>query len=131
MSYKVSKLTTFHRDFKGLTPQMKEEVLEISDEIIENPTSGEPLRHSMKGFSKYSFNRKPEYRLIYAIYNCLLADKNHKLNKCHHDDVTHYEKELASCEGLIEFIWVKTREECNNLYSQDKKYHARFKRKGK
>jgi len=68
MSYKVSKLTTFHRDFKGLTPQMKEEVLEISDEIIENPTSGEPLRHSMKGFSKYSFNRKPEYRLTHTSF---------------------------------------------------------------
>lgn len=129
MPYKITKLSSFHRDYKGLTPQIKDEVLKLSDEIIKKPTSGEPLKHSLRGFTKYSFNRKPEYRLIYAVYKCSAADKNSKLNQCRHVDIVHQCGELSNCEGLIEFIWVKTREECNNLYSQDKKYHEQFKRK--
>jgi hypothetical protein len=44
------------------------------------------------------------------------------------DDIEHTMAELLVCNGLIEFVLVKTREEMSNLYAQPKKYVRNYSR---
>ena len=120
MAYKVAYRSSFERDFKKLKPPVQNFILNIADQIQNETLQGEKLKGSFQGFCKFSFGHKPEYRLVYKIYNCRI-EKDRSL-KCMFDDIEHTTEELLNCNGLIEFILIKTREEMNNLYAQSKKF---------
>jgi len=120
MAYKVSFRSSFERDFKKLNPPVKSLVLDIADQIQDKTLQGEKLKGDFHGFCKFSFGRNPEYRLVYKIYDCRI-EKGGNI-KCMFDDIEHTEEELLNCNGLIEFVLIKTRETMNNLYAQSKKY---------
>jgi hypothetical protein len=42
-------------------------------------------------------------------------------NECKFDNISHTKEEFKDCNGLIEFVLIKNREEMNNLYAQSKK----------
>ena len=45
------------------------------------------------------------------------------------DDIEHTIEEIIKCNGMIEFVLIKSREEMNNLYAQSKKYVRTYSRK--
>ena len=119
MAYKISYRRSFERDFKKLNFKIQNFVLDIADKIQTGILKGETLKGNFQGFYKLPFGHKPEYRLVYKIYNCK-TDKNGQ-SSCIFNDIEHTLEELLECNGLIEFVLIKTREEMNNLYSQSKK----------
>ena len=126
MAYKVSFRNSFERDFKKLKPNTQEFILDIADKIQDKTVQGEKLKGNFKSFYKFPFGYKPEYRLVYKIYQCL-TNKGGKPT-CMFDDIEHTPEELSTCDGLIEFVLVKTREEMNNLYAQSKKQIKNYSR---
>ncbi|GHV48636.1 hypothetical protein FACS1894181_04940 [Bacteroidia bacterium] len=120
MAYKVSFRSNFQRDFKKLPLPLQNYILSIADDILTGKIEGERLKGNYRDFYKYPFGHKPEYRLVYKIYQCLI--KKNGILECQFDDVEHTPEELQFCNGLIEFVLIKSREEMNNLYDQPKKY---------
>jgi mRNA-degrading endonuclease RelE of RelBE toxin-antitoxin system len=126
MAYKIAYRSSFERSFKKLKPHIQDFVLDIADKIQDGTIQGEQLKGNFQGFYKFPFGHKPEYRLVYKIYQCRIY-KDGKLT-CMFDDIEHTIEELQECSGLIEFVLVKTREEMNNLYARQKKYIRNFSR---
>ena len=126
MAYKISFLSSFDRDFKKLNPRVQNFILDISDKIQEGSLQGEKLKGNFKGFYKFPFGHNPEYRLVYKIYNCRTYKDGNPV--CMFDDIEHTLEELLECNGLIEYVLIKSREEMNNLYSQSKKHVKKYSR---
>jgi hypothetical protein len=126
MSWKVSYRNSFLRNFKKLPKKIKEEIFDISDKI-QSGTDCDDLHYNWADFYSCHFNRKPEYRLVYTRYKCLI--KNGETLKCEFDDIEHSENELKNCDGLIEFVLIDTRENFNKLYNKSKKDINNFRRK--
>jgi len=64
--------------------------------------------------------------MVYKIYDCRI--QKDRGVACMFDDIEHTMKELLECNGLIEFVLIKTREEMNNLYAHPKKYVKNYSR---
>ena len=126
MAYKVSFRSSFERDFKKMKPPVQNFVLDIADKIQDGSLQGEKLKGNFHGFYKFPFGHKPEYRLVYKIYDCRISKDGNPA--CMFEDIEHTTEELFDCNGLIEFVLVKTREEMNNLYAQSKKYVKNYSR---
>ena len=126
MAYKVAMRSSFERDFKKLKPQVQNYVLDVADKIQNGTLQGEKLKGNFQSFYKFPFGHKPEYRLVYKIYDCRISKDGDM--SCMFDDIEHTPEELLECSGLIEFVLIKTREEMNNLYSQPKKYVKNYSR---
>jgi mRNA-degrading endonuclease RelE of RelBE toxin-antitoxin system len=120
MVFKVAYRSSFERDFKKLNHPVQSFIYDISDRIQTGELQGEKLKGNFQGFYKFPFGHKPEYRLIYKLYDCRIEKAGNP--KCMFDDIKHTPEELLNCTGLIEFVLIKTREEMNNLYAQSKKY---------
>jgi mRNA-degrading endonuclease RelE of RelBE toxin-antitoxin system len=120
MAHKVAYRSSFERDFKKLEIPIQNFVLDVADRIQNMLLQGEKLKGNFQTFYKFPFGHKPEYRLIYKIYDCRINMKG--VPKCMFDDVEHTTEELLACDGLIEFVLIKSREEMNNLYGKSKKY---------
>jgi len=126
MAYKIAYRSSFERDFKKLNPSIQNYVLDIADKIQEGSLQGEKLKGNFQGFYKVPFGHKPEYRLVYKIYDCKI-NINGNIS-CMFDDIEHTMEELLECNGLIEFILIKTREDMNNLYALPKKHIKHYSR---
>jgi len=126
MAFKVAYRSSFERDFKKLKPHVQDYILDIADKIQDRTLQGEKLKGNFRGFCKYPFGYKPEYRLVYKIYDCRISTDGRPA--CMFNDIKHTLEELLECNGLIEFVLIKTREEMNNLYTQSKKYVDNFSR---
>jgi mRNA-degrading endonuclease RelE of RelBE toxin-antitoxin system len=126
MAYKIAFRNSFERDFKKLKPLTQNFVLDVADKIQERTLYGEQLKGSFQGFYKFPFGHKPEYRLVYKMYDCRIVDNGNPV--CMFDDIEHTMEELLKCNGLIEFVLIKTREEMNNLYTKPKKYIRNYSR---
>ena len=100
--------------------------MDIADKIQEGTLQGEKLKGNFQGFYKVLFGHKPEYRLVYKIYDCKI-NKNGNMS-CIFDDIEHTMEELLECSGLIEFVLIKTRENMNNLYALPKKHIKHYSR---
>ena len=120
MAYKISYRNNFERDFKKLKPHVQDFILGIADKIQGRTLQGEKLKGNFREFYKFPFGHKPEYRLVYKIYDCRIYKDGNPV--CKFDDIEHTIEELVKCNGLIEFVLIKAREEMNNLYAQSKKY---------
>ncbi|MDR2233023.1 MAG: type II toxin-antitoxin system YafQ family toxin [Tannerella sp.] len=126
MAYKIAYRNSFERDFKKLKLSVQEFILDVADKIQDGTIQGEQLKGNFQGFYKFPFGHKPEYRLVYKIYHCRVY-KDGKLT-CMFDNIEHSIDELKSCNGLIEFVLIKTREEMNNLYARPKKNVKKYSR---
>ena len=127
MAYKIAYRNSFERDFKKLKPPIQDYIRDVADKIQDGTIQGEQLKGNFQGFYKFPFGHKPEYRLVYKIYHCRV--NNDGKITCMFDDIEHTTDELNTCDGLIEFILVKTREEMNNLYARPKRYIKNYSRK--
>jgi len=126
MAYKIAYRSCFERDFKKLKSDIQDYVLDIADRIQDGTLQGEMLKGNFQGFYKFPFGHKPEYRLVYKIYECRINKENNP--KCMFDDIEHTTEELIECNGLIEFVLIKTREKMNNLYALPKKHVKNYSR---
>lgn len=130
MPYKVSFTSRFERDSKTFKKNKLAKTLikEQIERIIENPNIGEMMSGNIFPFMKSAFGESPQYRILYVKYDCCLIVKDNKQGSdCKFDDLEPLE-EVAECEGMIEFAFVRTREDCNNLYKQSKKYFENYLR---
>jgi len=91
--------------------------------IVDNPEIGTQYTSNLYPYFKYEIGEKPQFRLMYTLYEC--NDYCRKEDNCKHDDITFSEE----CQGLIEFHFFKTREECNNFYARDREYFQERLRK--
>jgi len=126
MAYKIAYRSCFERDFKKLKSGIQDYVLDIADRIQTGTLQGEVLKGNFQGFYKFPFGHKPEYRLVYKIYECRINKENNP--KCMFDDIEHTTEELLECDGLIEFVLIKTRKKMNNLYALPKKHVKNYSR---
>jgi len=126
MAYKISFRSSFERDFKKLTSRVQNFVLDVADKIQEGTLQGQPLKGNFQEFYKFPFGHKPEYRMVYKMYDCRIVKNGNPT--CMFDDIEHTIEELLECNGLIEFVLIKTREEMNNLYAQPKKRVRNYSR---
>ena len=125
MPFIVAMFSSFDRDFKSLTNDLKTATREALSEIHKDYKIGKKLSGNMSGFMNYSYNKKPELRVIYSVSHC---NHEHKQELTCKLKMTHTEAEIESCEGVIDFVFVKTREQCNNLYNLKKKEFQSYKR---
>ena len=126
MAYKIAYRGSFERDFKKLNSSIQNYVLDIADKIQDGTLQGEKLKGNFQGFFKIPFGHKPEYRLVYKIYDCK-TNKNGTIS-CMFDDIEHTAEEFLEYNGLIEFVLIKTREDMNNLYALPKKHIKHYSR---
>lgn len=124
MTYRVALRTSFIKDFKKFKGEVKKSVVDALEQIQKNPSCGSQLKNNMEGFQRFRFNSKPQYRIVYTVYNCP-SDGNHK--DCFYEEECK-DEDLTNCEGLIDFVLVKTREEMNNLYSRKKPWFDNLKK---
>jgi|GEM_PF-1656164 len=127
MPFKVSYHKSFERDLKDFkqNKKQKEEILKTLQHIVENPLDGKSLLGQWKNFYNFSFANKPELRILYVVYPCCPIDIKDR-QQCRFDDVETNNVQTLECLGLIDFVFVKTREACNNLYAKDKRYIKGF-----
>jgi mRNA-degrading endonuclease RelE of RelBE toxin-antitoxin system len=123
MAWKVSYKSSFLRNYKKLPKNIQEEILNIADQI-QAGENGAPLYYNWGEFYSWHFERKPEYRLVYIRYQCLLKD----INQCKFEDIEHINDELKDCDGLIEYVLIDTRENFNKLYKMSKKDIDKYRR---
>ena len=114
---------SFKKDFKKVRKSHKKieaEVLSIMNELIQGKRVGIPLKGNLKGAHKVSFGRKPEMRLIYVVGEC------DSKTECAFGVSEREDHVIAECGGVISFLWLKTREECNNHYKFSKRQMGDF-----
>ncbi len=127
MPYKVTTSPNFERDLKSFKNDktQKEAISNALKIIIQDPLDGKPLTGQWKGFHNFAFSKKPELRILYSVYTCCPNELKEK-SQCRFDDVETNDIDYIKCSGLINFVFVKTREACNNLYAKDKGYVKSF-----
>ena len=109
--------------FKKCIKKLKGEIINDIDEIVDNKLLidpykyGDPYRNKLKPAFKYSFNRKPEYRIIYYVEKCNITANNKK--KCKYN-ICKTEQELTECKGQVVLVLLLTREACDNLYNSSR-----------
>ncbi len=127
MAYRVTHLSSFAKDIKASKKQKEimEKLPVILEAIMANPQMGEPLLTSWEGFRRVSFGNRPQMRVIFKHYECCSPEVKEK-GECRFG--TDDEVEISDCNGQIDFAFLRTREDCNNLYGQNRKYSDHFRR---
>lgn len=123
MPYKVTHRPQFAKAIRKLqkkNPRLVEEILVEADRIQANPTQYEALTANLKGFSSAHFHRNPEYRIMFKVYECQKQAEKSKEYYCELAEITQCE-DRKECNGLIDFVFVDTREEFNKKYKLTKK----------
>ena len=129
MTYKIAYRSSFERDLKAFKKDksLKEAIRTHLQKLVENPTIGDPLVGAWSGFYKLPFHDRPALRILYVIYPCCPFDVKER-HLCRFDELSIDEPTPAECLGMVEFVFVRTREECNNLYAKGRSYTDSFKR---
>lgn len=129
MRYKIAYRSSFERDLKSYKKDksLKEAIKQSLEKLVDNPTIGIPLVSQWSGFYKFPFHDRPSLRILYVIYPCCPMDVKEQ-DLCRFDDLPADDPESNQCLGMVEFVFVRTREECNNLYSKGRTYTDTFKR---
>ncbi|MCX6213517.1 hypothetical protein [Spirosoma sp.] len=123
MGHRISRRTAFDKDIKSFkkAKNLIESIKDSINEIINDPTSGESLTGNWKGYKSYHFNRKPEIRIIYAVYPCCILGNSASSIDCLLE-IEADEDDKGECLGVIDFVRVASREEFNNIYNLRKKF---------
>ena len=117
MTFKLASYSCFNKDLKSLSKQMQIETKEAIGEIQNNPSIGEQMKGGLKHITKYAYFHNPAMRILYSVNICEPDSEGKKI--CSHK-IEHDVGEIETCNGIIDFIHVKTRQECDNLYSKVK-----------
>lgn len=127
MSYQVCFTNHFKHDSKAIAPDRNKKLQDdIKNElaaIIENPKAGEVMKNNMSGLLKHSFGNKPAIRILYTLRECKCA--NNDTGTVDVDDECPPDQ-IDNCEGVIVFVIIRTREDCNKIYKQGKKYFQKI-----
>ncbi len=127
--YQANVKNTFKHDKKKFKKEKKLSALieEACEQILSNPEIGEAYLGNLVPFFKYKLEyNDSEFRIIYTFYACC-DQKQQETKKCRFEtenlpsegtEVNAFD--MSTCAGLVSFVWVKTREECNNFYSKAK-----------
>lgn len=68
MAYEQYAYTRYNREVKKLPKSVREKVMEIQNEIAEDPFKGKPLKGKLKGWRTYPFSHGGNsYRIAYKI----------------------------------------------------------------
>ena len=68
MAFDQYAYTKYNREVEKLPEAVKEKVVEIQQEIAEDPFKGKPLKGDLKGWRSYPFShRRNSYRLAYKV----------------------------------------------------------------
>ena len=101
-------------------------IAENCKKVLANPNLGEAYMGNLIPLWKYKFEyNDSEFRIIYTFYTCC-DEKQKEGQKCRFEvrnednEVIENDFDFSFCAGLVHFIWVKAREECNNLYDKAK-----------
>lgn len=121
MAYFLIASSAFNKDAKALSDSQKEFLKKLIKDIQLNPTLGKFLKGNLVGYRSVAFSRSPELRLIYQVHKC-----HHENGKCAVEECQ--VKDSNDCSGYLHLNFVKTREECNNLYARKKRYFEKQKR---
>lgn len=127
LEYKVTHRPQFEKSIKKLKTKnslLVEEILAQADLIQKDPSQFEKLTGNLKGLYSAHFHRNPEYRMLFKVYECRIKEKKADF-KCSLYEFTE-DNDPTNCKGLIDFIFVETREEFNRLYKLPKKLLAKF-----
>ena len=129
MRYKIAYRSSFERDLKSFKKDksLKLAIKDRLEALVNNPTMGVPLVGQWSGFYKLAFHDRPALRILYVIYPCCPLDVKEQ-DSCRFDDLPFDDPTSTECLGMVEFVFVRTREECNNLYAKGKSYTDAFKR---
>ena len=87
-----------------------DELPTIVEAIIANPQSGEPLLKSWEGFRRVGFGNRPQVRIIFKYYECC-TEALKETGECRFgpdEGIT-----INECQGQIDFVFLRTREDCN------------------
>lgn len=123
--YQIATTPSFIRDTKRYKNDkaIKDLYLNAINTIENNPGIGTQYNRDLFPYYKLEVGEKPQFRLIYMLYDC--KPECIDLISCKYDELTFN----SDCEGLIEFHFFKTREECNNFYEKGKEYFQERLRK--
>lgn len=115
MPYKYFINPRFEKDIKAFKKDAptKALVLKIMSEITENPEIYESYSGPMSDYRKAKFKSPSgvSYRIGFRIYNCCAFENP---NDCPSDmDIE------GACNGIVQFDFVKTRQECDSHYRKD------------
>ena len=129
MRYKIAYRSTFERDIKSFKNDktLREAIKKNLSDLLDNPFIGEPLVGQWSGFYKLAFHERPQMRIIYCIYPCCPTEIISK-NSCRFEDVDIDDPSSSECSGLVEFLFVRTREDCTHLYKKTKDFINNIKR---
>lgn len=126
MPLRIHQFKNFEKDaakFKNNAVQ-KEEIQSAIIQILDDPSIGKPLKGNLRGMVNFGFSKSPQLRIIYAYYECCQL-QDQRPSDCQHEDVYEIEEDEV-CEGIIDFLFVRTRESCTNLYRKNKKYFKKY-----
>lgn len=91
--------------------------------IQTDPFIGEPLSGNLTGIYKVIVGRDnpkiSEYRILYSIYT---SEQISKMNDAF-DDCSDYHS--GGYSGIVEILYIVTREDCNNLYRKSSNFPIR------
>lgn len=117
MPYKSYVSPRFERDLKSFKKDaaMKALIVEAMNIIVDSPLGYTLYYANMAGIRKYKLRSKDgvDYRIGFKVYHCCARVPE----ECPVDvDLK------GECEGIVQFEFVKTRQECDALYKKDKDY---------
>jgi hypothetical protein len=111
MPYRIREKASFEREVNKLCKQQakwKKSVPEAIKAVIASPETGESKVGNAKGVLTLPFERSPELRIFYELLPCCVTPE-----LCDAEP-------LESCEGMIHFLYVRTRAASDDLYSAKK-----------
>lgn len=118
MPYTLAYAAAFARTIKK-TPDkaLKAAIQEAVNAIIADPEAGEIIAKHKTHFRSYHFHRKPEFRLVYKVYDeCRQQTAQGWVCRLEMDHPEPFS--IATCNGLLDFLYCASREEFNHLYKE-------------
>lgn len=123
MPFKVVLHTKFLPKQLKKNKQQKVELKKLVEDIAEDPNIGTPLKGKESLFLKFKFGSKPEYRIIYTVYECREKTSNSCIQpligkSCGESNL--------ECEGCVFFVMCRTREDLGKNYDGAKEILHRY-----
>ena len=126
MPFKFNGNNRFFKDFNSLPDDIRKVALSHGIAITKDPHIGEKATGRWRDFWKFDFVSKASYRIIYTVYYCRQNNTDggfYCLNS-----IKHYNEELSTCNGLIDYVFVKTRQAMDNIYRLHKNQIDTYRR---
>jgi ParE-like toxin of type II bacterial toxin-antitoxin system len=107
MPYRINEEPGFQREVNKLVKKQakwKKSVPEAIKAVLASPETGDAKLGNLRGLLTLSFERSPELRVLYEFIPCCVLPE-----LC--------EEPLEGCQGIIHFMYVRSRANSDDLYS--------------